>query len=124
MIDLENLTLKQIKEIAAMFPALNLPEKTGSIENPMIGRHCVVRTYSAGVFIGTLEALHGTEVLLSKARRLWRWNGAFTLSEVATTGIDSKESRMSCESQVFLSQAIEIILTTEEARRTFDECHE
>jgi hypothetical protein len=89
----------------------------------MIGKHVVIRTYSAGVHIGTLASRDGKEVVLTNARRLWRWEGAFTLSAVATDGIDAKNSRMSIAVEsILLMEAIEIIPTTAKARETFDAC--
>ncbi len=96
-----------------------------SIFDKFIGQHVVVRTYSAGVHIGTLTEAEGTAVVLSSARRLWKWGGAFTLSEVATAGIKAKESRMAVAVEtLLLTQAVEIIPTTERARGTFDATHE
>lgn len=90
----------------------------------LIGQHCVVRTYSAGVHLGVVASRDGREVTLTAARRLWRWQGAFTLSEVATKGV-SKASRISAPvDTIVLTEAIEFIPTTEEARTTFDACHE
>ena len=39
----------------------------------MIGKYVIVRTYSAGVFAGTLKIKDGKEVELIDARRLWLW---------------------------------------------------
>ena len=90
-----------------------------------IGRHVVVRTYSAGVHIGTLAEVEGQAVALTNARRLWKWSGAFTLSEVATLGIKPSDSRMSVAvPEIVLTQAVEIIPTTETARTTYDATHE
>lgn len=95
------------------------------IETAMIGKHCVVRTYSAGVHIGTVEAKSGTNVILKGARRLWKWNGAFTLSEVATAGISKSGSRMSVAVEIIeLTEAVELIPTTEAARATYEAVHE
>ena len=70
----------------------------------------LVRTYSAGVHIGTLKERNGKEVTLMNARRLWSWSGAFTLSAVATKGVDRKESRISVAvPEILLTEAIEII---------------
>ena len=92
--------------------------------NGMIGRHCVVRTYSAGVHLGVVVAHDGKSVTLKGARRLWRWQGAFTLNEVATAGV-KKTSRIAAEVPVIaLTEAIELIPTTEAARATYDACHE
>lgn len=52
----------------------------------LIGRVCMVRTYSAGVFLGTVAARDGKEVTLTNARRIWYWDGAATLSQLATEG--------------------------------------
>ncbi len=94
-------------------------------EHPFIGRHCVVRTYSAGVHLGTVESVDGSQCILSNARRLWRWGGAFTLSEVSKTGVDPKKSRIADEVEtISLSDMIELIPTTLSARDTFEACHE
>jgi hypothetical protein len=96
-----------------------------SIFKNYIGQHVVVRTYSAGVHIGTLIEVEGQAAELTNARRLWKWNGAFTLSEVATSGINPKNSRMSEPvARLVIFQAIEIIPTTDKARSTFDATHE
>jgi len=52
----------------------------------------IVRTFSAGVHFGTLRSREGDEVVLDGARRLWRWRGANTLSEIATKGLDAANS--------------------------------
>jgi len=81
----------------------------------MIGKQVIVRTYSAGVHYGTLSGQNGKEVLLTKARRIWYWEGAFTLSAVATKGI-SKNSKLSVfVDEILLLEAIEKIPCTKEA---------
>ena len=70
----------------------------------------IVRTYSAGVHIGTLQSREGREVTLTNARRLWSWSGAFTLNAVATKGVNRKNSRISVPvPSIVLTEAIEII---------------
>ena len=82
----------------------------------MIGEFVVVRTYSAGVHCGVLESCNGTAVLLSDCRRIWRWSGAFSLNELATKGC-AESSRISQPvAKNLLTEAIEIIPTTDEAR--------
>lgn len=93
--------------------------------HPILGQHCVVRTYSAGVHMGVVAERDGTRVILTGARRLWKWVGAFTLSEVATKGVSKSGSRIAVELPVIeLTEAIEIIPTTEAARAIFDTIHE
>lgn len=43
------------------------------IGQDLIGKKVVVRTYSAGVHVGTLSEREGKEVMLVDARRIWRW---------------------------------------------------
>ena len=83
----------------------------------MIGKTCIVRTYSAGVFLGTIKERNGKEVLLENARRIWYWDGAATLSQLANEGTKKPEN---CKfpapvSELLLTEAIEVIPATEAA---------
>ena len=71
----------------------------------------VVRTYSAGVHVGSLVSRKGREVVLADARRLWRWRGANTLHEVALAGVSEKDyTRLSDPvATITLTEAIEVI---------------
>ena len=70
----------------------------------------VVRTYGAGVHIGTLVSQLGQEVVLADARRLWRWRGANTLNEVATNGVSQDYTRLSEPvASISLLSALEVI---------------
>lgn len=81
----------------------------------MIGKDVIIRTYSAGVHFGTLAARDGKEVTLNNARRLWYWEGAFTLSAVAQNGVN-KSSKLSVSvPEIILTEAIEIIPCSEAA---------
>ena len=55
----------------------------------------LIRTYSAGVHFGTLSKRSGDEITLTQARRLHRWSGAASLSQVAIDGVDLANSRIS-----------------------------
>ena len=82
--------------------------------------YVMVRTYSAGVFAGTLESREGKEVVLLNARRIWYWAGAASLSELATRGTSKpNECKFPVEMpRVVLTEAIEIIDVTPAARRS------
>ena len=69
----------------------------------------VVRTYSAGVHFGTLVERHGKEVSLANARRLWRWDGANTLHEVALHGVAATSKVSEPIGLIELTEAIEIL---------------
>lgn len=78
----------------------------------------MVRTYSAGVFAGYLESRRGQEVVLRNARRIYKWAGAATLSQLATDGPSRPvECMFPCEvDRVELLQVIEILDITDKAR--------
>jgi len=80
--------------------------------------YVIVRTYSAGVFAGYLEDSEGQEVILKNARRLWYWDGAASLSQLAEDGVSKpKECKFPKEvKRVKLLQAVEILDCSEKAR--------
>ena len=72
MIDINELTIGQIREIAAAFPALfSKTETAGSIYASMIGQYVIVRSRNEGVNAGYVEQADETGVVLRDARRLW-----------------------------------------------------
>lgn len=118
--NLDDLTIGQAKALASMFGANTQPVKDPT-KHAFVGKHCVVRTYAAGVHIGTVDSVDGTEVVLSNSRRLWYWNKAFTLSAVAVEGFDIKTSKVAAEvPTILLSDMIELIPTTEKARKIIE----
>ena len=52
----------------------------------MIGKKVIIRADRAGVFFGTLKEKNGSEVVLTDCRRLWRWEGAASISQLAVEG--------------------------------------
>jgi len=83
--------------------------------------YCIVRTYSAGVWAGYVNLKkYGEQMVVKDARRLWRWWSEFTLSALATTGIKEgkeKENKYAMPvSEVYLTNVIEIIPCTEQAK--------
>lgn len=85
--------------------------------------YVIVRTYSAGVFAGYLYSRNGQEVVLKNARRIWYWEGAASLSQLAMEGTSKPDKcKFPCAvDRVELLQAIEILSTTEKARKSIDE---
>jgi hypothetical protein len=76
----------------------------------------VVRTYSAGVHMGYLVSRKGKEVVLRDAHRLHYWVEANSLSQAATEGVGEASRISVAVSEITLTEAIEIIATTEAAR--------
>lgn len=52
-----------------------------------LNKVCVIRSNGAGVFVGTVVAIDGDTVTLKDSRRIWYWEGAATLSQLAVDGI-------------------------------------
>ena len=110
----------EVKEIdingIAYVPKANTAslEKAQSFEGK---EYVIVRTYSAGVFAGWLEKREGREVTLKNARRLWYWEGAASLSQLAMEGTKTPEKcKFPCEVvQIVLLEAIEILDVTQKA---------
>lgn len=78
----------------------------------------LVRTYSAGVHFGYLKDKDGKEVTLINSRRVWYWDGAASLSQMAVDGVSKpKNCKFSVSvPKITLTEAIEIIPLTEKAR--------
>lgn len=85
--------------------------------------YCMVRTYSAGVFAGYIESREGKEAVLRKARRIWYWEGAASLSQLAVDGTSKPDKcKFPCEvDKVILTEVIEIIPITAKAQKSIAE---
>jgi hypothetical protein len=76
----------------------------------MEGKFVLIRTYSAGIHVGTLVSKDGQTVLLKDARRVWRWRGANSLHEVALHGAAEDYTRISEPvPEILLTEAVEVI---------------
>lgn len=80
------------------------------------GGEVLVRCRDAGVHIGELKEIMycaggaNYPVILENARRLWSWEGAFTLNAVAEKGVKRESSRISTPvASITLLDAIELI---------------
>lgn len=123
--NIDTLTLGQIKELTRFFPQTSAqPESNGLCEQ--LGEKVIVRTYTAGVFFGTLEKKSGNEVILADARRMWSWHArkSISLSAVALYGIDHNKSRIASPIKKIWLQAIEIISLNAEAIKSIENAPE
>ena len=84
----------------------------------------IVRTYSAGVFVGSLTELSddGRRGRVLNARRIWYWDGAATLSELALRGPSKPQN---CKfppmvAWVELTDIVEVLPLTEKAAAVID----
>ena len=111
-ININDLTIGQAKQLASLFDA-SQPQQTLGL-NSMIGKKCIVRTYSAGVWFGEIEQKSGNEVIVKNARRMWQWWAAesISLSGVSLYGIKQHKSKICPAVSLVWLEAIEIIPCT------------
>lgn len=53
----------------------------------VLNKICIVRSYDAGVYFGTVTKIDGETVRMENVRNIWRWEGASCLSQIANDGI-------------------------------------
>ena len=92
----------------------------------VLNKKVIIRADRAGVFFGTLKAKRetpaGVEVELENSRRLWCWDGAASLSQLAVEGTKKPGS---CKFTVtvpqhMVMQVIEIIPCSDEAVKSIE----
>jgi hypothetical protein len=77
----------------------------------------IIRADRAGVFFGEIKERNGSEVTMTNCRRLWYWDGAASLSQLAVEGTKKPTD---CKFTVTVDEmivlgVIEIIPCTEKA---------
>lgn len=87
-----------------------------------MGNKVIIRADRAGVFFGTLKERDGSEVVMTNVRRLWYWDGAASLSQLAVEGTKAPSS---CKFTVTVPEmtilgVIEVIPCTDEAIRSIE----
>ena len=91
----------------------------------MLGRKCIIRTYSAGVHYGEVISQcgeTGKRVRLKNAIRIWRWERAASLSQLAMEGVKNPNGcRFAMPvDEIELTEAIELIPCRKEAIKNLD----
>lgn len=88
----------------------------------IMNKKVIVRGDRSGVFFGILSQKEGTEVTLEKCRRIWYWDGAASISQLAVDGTacpDSCKFTVTVDS-IVITDAIEIIPCTEKAIKSIE----
>lgn len=85
----------------------------------------IIRGDRSGVFFGEIVNRNGQETVIKDCRRLWYWEGAASLSELAVSGTKLPDE---CKftvtvSFVTITDAIEILDVTEAAAKSIDGVH-
>lgn len=91
--------------------------------NEFLNKKVIVRGDRSGLFFGTLVAKDGREVKLENCRRLWYWDGAASISQIALEGVKNQGG---CKftvtvSEIIVLDAIEILLCTDTAIRNIED---
>lgn len=109
--NLNDLTIGQAKELAAMFGGATSEKKA----HPFIGKHVIARCYSAGVHAGTVISIDGDTVIMKDSRRLWSWkaNKGVALSGVAQHGLAAGCKVDVINPEIYLTGVIELIPTAD-----------
>ena len=87
-----------------------------------MNKRVIVRGDRSGVFFGTLVGKDGREVKLEKCRRLWYWDGAASISQLATDGTSKPNDcnfTVTVDS-ILILDVIEIIPCTDKAIKSIE----
>ena len=79
--------------------------------------YVIVRGNHSGVFFGELKERSGQEVELRNARKLWYWDGAAAVEQIAKDGVknpDACKFTVSVESMI-ITDAIQVLPCTNDA---------
>ena len=82
-------------------------------------KYYIIRADRAGVFFGHIKERAGDEVVMTDVRRIWYWNGAASISQLAMEGVKHPElSKFTVTvPEMTILGVIEIIPCTDEAVR-------
>lgn len=80
-------------------------------------KYYIIRGDRSGVFFGNIKERNGQEVTITNCRRIWYWDGAASISQLALEGVKNPEN---CKFTVTVPEltildAIEIIPCSETA---------
>jgi hypothetical protein len=82
----------------------------------------VVRSRDSGVWMGVFVDQKGDQVTLTQARKIWRWRGANTTSELALRGCAPDWSRVAEPVDATIIGVCEIVSSNEEAFAAVNRC--
>ena len=118
---IDQLTFGEIKELMALFG--NQTPQSGNIANPVIGKYCIARCYSAGVHAGTVVSVDGENVVLENSSRLWKWKAkeGVALSGLAQNGLEKTDVKIDTENPViYLTGVCELIPCADGVKETIN----
>ena len=89
----------------------------------MENQYYIVRGQNSGVFAGNIKERKGQEVTMTNVRRLWYWDGAASISQLAKEGTANPEN---CKftvpvDEILVLDAIEIDKCSKKAEKSIKE---
>jgi hypothetical protein len=84
--------------------------------------YCIIRGDRSGVFAGYVRSARGVRLSWPNSRRLWYWDGAASISQLANDGT-SRPQNCKFPAEVanqLVLDAIEVIPATEKARKSIE----
>jgi len=85
--------------------------------------YCIIRTYSAGVFSGWIDRkIKGKINTIFDSRRIWYWEGAASLSQLANDGTKKPDKCKFSQliNETDLTEIIEIIPCLQKAKESIE----
>ena len=76
--------------VGVMRPAEEI--KKSKEETNMENKYYIIRCDRSGVFFGQIAGRNGQEVKLRNARKLWYWDGACAVEQLAVDGVTNTSS--------------------------------
>ena len=118
--NIDELTLGQVKQLHALFDGSKTNQREGL--QFFIGKKCIVRTYSDGVWFGEIVEKQRMEVLIKNARRLYQWKNkkGISINSVAINGVDEDGCRFSPTIPLHGVEAIGITPCTDESIKSIE----
>ncbi len=120
MTKLDELTIGEAKQLAAMFAGASQPT-SGGLGNGFIGKYVIVRSRNEGINAGKVLQLDETGVILEDARRLYYHKPANKelswYEGVALEGL-SKDSKVGAEVTKLIVEDYSITVCTKEAEKS------
>jgi len=87
----------------------------------LIGKKIIARIERAGVFHGTLDYIDNEIIRLKDARRIYYWNGALSVTDIAANGITGGKVTIPVTTVEFMSgKIIELNECSEEASKSIE----
>ena len=91
------------------------------MNSELIGKKIIARIDRAGVFHGTLDYIDNEIVRLKDARRIYYWNGALSVTDIAAKGITGGKVTIPVTTVEFMSgKIVELNECSDEATKSIE----